>query len=249
MLIEQTLDKLATLRLKGMVEAFRQWARSPSRSETAPEDLLGMLADAEWTSRENRKLTRRLQGARFREPACIEDIDYAHPRGLKKATIMDLASSRWIADHRCVIITGLTGVGKTYLACALGNKACRDGYGTLYFRAPRLFDDLARAQADGTIGTLFTRLAKTPLLILDDFGTEPLDKGARRNLRELMEDRYGLSTTLITSQLDPKDWHAVIGDETIADAICDRVVHGAVCIKLTGESLRKHPIASSKRDR
>jgi len=134
MLIEQTLDKLATLRLKGMVEAFRQWARSPSRSETAPEDLLGMLADAEWTSRENRKLTRRLQGARFREPACIEDIDYAHPRGLKKATIMDLASSRWIADHRCVIITGLTGVGKTYLACALGNKACRDGYGTLYFR-------------------------------------------------------------------------------------------------------------------
>lgn len=239
MLIEQTIDKLAAMKLKGMVDAFEQWRRS-QKKDLDPQDLVGLLVDAEWISRENRRLTRRLQEARFAMPnATLEDIDYQHPRGLQKSKILDLASSRWVAAHQNVIFTGPTGIGKTYLPCALGNKACRDGYRVIYHRAPRLFAELYRARADGSYPRVLQRLAKAQVLIIDDLGSSPLEPSERRDLREVLEDRYASTSTIITSQLDPKHWHSFIGDETMADGICDRLVHNAHRFKLEGESLRK----------
>jgi DNA replication protein DnaC len=238
MLLEQTLEKLLTMKLAGMVEALEQWRRT-NKKDLDPEDLVGLLVDAEYTSRENRRLTRRLQEARFPVAACIEDIDYQHPRGLQKAKIMELASSRWVAAHQNVIFTGPTGIGKTYLPSALGNKACRDGYRVIYHRAPRLFAELYRARVDGTYPRLLQRLSKVHVLIIDDLGASPLEPSERRDLREVLEDRYGVSSTIITSQLEPNHWHSFIGDETVADGICDRLVHNAHRFKLQGESLRK----------
>ena len=169
----------------------------------------------------------------------MEDIDYGHPRGLVKAVMLDLASCRWVGAHQNIIFTGLTGVGKSYLACALGQKACREGHSVAYRRTSRLLDELAQARADGTHFQLLRRLAKTSVLILDDFGLEVLNSTQRKDLLEVLEDRYGTSSTIITSQLEPKDWHSVINDETIADAICDRLVHNAHRVKLGGESMRK----------
>ena len=189
--------------------------------------------------RENAKLKSRLKKAKLKQPACIEDIDYAHARGLSKAVMLDLAMSRWVASKQNVILTGKTGVGKSYLACALANKACRDGFTVAYRRSSRLFDELAQARVDGTYTLLLRRLAKTQVLVIDDFGLEVLGTAQRKELLEVLDDRHGVSSTIVTSQLESKDWHAVIGDETIADAICDRVVHNAHKIKLTGESIRK----------
>jgi DNA replication protein DnaC len=239
MLIEQTLEKLTALQLHGMVGALRQWQAHPPAQPLAPADLVGLLADAEWIHRENRKLTARLKAAKLNLPACVEDVDYHHPRGLSKAFLLDLSTSRWVAAHQTVILTGATGLGKSYLACALAHKACRDGYTVAYRRLSRLFDELAQARADGTYLTALRRLAKVQVVVLDDFGLEPLGPAERKALLEILEDRYGLGATIITSQLDPKNWHAVIGDETVADAICDRLVLGAQRIKLSGESLRK----------
>lgn len=239
MLIEQTLEKLTALQLHGMVGALRQWQAHLSGQPLAPADLVGLLADAEWIHRENRKLTARLKAAKLKLPACVEDINYRHPRGLTKAALLDLSTSRWVAAHQTVILTGPTGLGKSYLACALAHKACRDGYTVAYRRVSRLFDELAQARADGTYLTALRRLAKVQALVLDDFGLEPLGPAERKVLLEILEDRYSLGATIITSQLDPDDWHPVIGDETVADAICDRLVHGAHRLKLTGESLRK----------
>src|SRR5207245_2887911 len=196
-----------------------------------PADLIGLLTDAEWVSREDRKLTARLKAAKLKLPACVEDVDYRHPRGLAKTLLLDLGTSRWVAAHQTVILTGATGLGKSYLASALAHTASR--------RLARLFDELAQARADGTYLTALRRLAKMQVLVVDDFGLEPLGAAERKVLLEILEDRYGVGATIITSQLDPKNWHAVIGDETIADAICDRLVHGAHRIKLTGESMRK----------
>jgi DNA replication protein DnaC len=239
MLIEQTLDKLTGLQLHGMVSALRQWRAQPPTAPLAPADLVGLLADAEWIARENRKLTARLKHAKLRLAACVEDIDYAPARGLPKALLLDLSTSRWVALHQAVVITGPTGVGKSYLACALAHKACRDGYTVAYRRMSRLFDELAQARADGTYLHVLRRLAKVQLLILDDFGLEPLGAAERKALLEVLEDRYAVTATLLTSQLAPADWHAVIGEETVADAICDRLVHTAHRLTLTGDSLRK----------
>jgi len=240
MLMEQTLEKLGAMKLKGMVDALEQWRRRGNiKKDLDPEDLVGLLVDAEWISRENRSLTRRLQEARFPVAATLEDIDYQHPRGLQKAKILDLASSRWVAAHQNIIFTGPTGIGKTYLPCAIGNKACRDGYRVLFHRAPRLFSELYRARADGSYPRLIQRISKAQVLIIDDLGSTPLEPSERRDLREVLEDRYGATSTIITSQLDPKHWHSFIGDETMADGICDRLTHNAHSFKLAGESLRK----------
>jgi DNA replication protein DnaC len=239
MLTEQTMEKLVAMKLHGMAEALRHFQESPKEKAVSPFDLIGLLADAEWTSRENKKLTARLRSARFRQEACVEDIDYQHPRGLVKSVMLDLSACRWVNAHQNVIFSGETGTGKSYLACALGQKACREGHSVAYRRASRLLDELAQARADGTHFQLLRRLAKTEVLILDDFGMEVLSVSGRKDLLEVIEDRYAVSSTIITSQLEPKDWHSVIGDETIADAVCDRLVHNAHRVKLSGESIRK----------
>lgn len=245
MLTEETMSKLQTMGLGGMASAMRRWLDQGDREGIAPTDLVGLLADAEWIDRENRRLANRLRTAKFREAACVEDIDYRPARGVSKTAVLDLSTCRWIAAHEALVVTGATGTGKTYLACALGQKACRDGFSVIYTRAARLYDDLYQAKGDGSYRRMLARLAKARLLIIDDFGLEPLDADARRNLLEVLEDRYGVSSTLITSQLDPKNWHPVIGDETIADAICDRLVHNAQRLRLGGESMRKTKAAAA----
>jgi DNA replication protein DnaC len=239
MLVEQTLEKLSTMKMHGMADGLRRWMDQPKEKHLTALDVVGMMVDAEWHEREERKLTARLRNARFREDASIEDIDYQHPRGLQKAVMQELAECRWITASQNVIFTGKTGVGKSYLACALGQKACREGYSVAYRRASRLLDEVAQARADGTHFHLLRRLAATDVLVVDDFGMEVLNAVQRKDLLEVLEDRYGSSSTIITSQLEPKEWHAVIGDETIADAVCDRLVHNAHKVRLAGESIRK----------
>jgi DNA replication protein DnaC len=240
MILEQTLEKLAAMKLTAMASGLRDWlSRGAKDHALDPAELVGLLADAEWTSRENRKLTRRLQEARFPQRASVEEIDYQHPRGLVRQKVLELISCRWIAERQNLIITGPTGTGKTWLPCALGEKACRDGYRVLYTRAPGLFAELYRARVDGSYPRLLTRLAKVELLIVDDFGSSPLEPAERKDLREILEDRYSVSSTLVTGQLDPSHWHSFIGEETLADAICDRLVHNAHRLKLHGESMRK----------
>ena len=238
MLLEQTIEKLSALKLRGMLSALEQWKQGDMKN-LEPADLLGLLVDAECTARENRRLTERLRSARFPMPATIEAIDYQHPRGLSKQRMLDLSSCRWVQAHQNVIFTGKTGLGKTYLPCALGNKACRDGFRVLYTRAPKLFGELYQARVDGTYSRLLQRIARTQVLIIDDLGAAPMEPQERRDLREILEDRYGTSSTMITSQLDPKHWHSFIGDDTLADGICDRLVHNAHHLKLEGESIRK----------
>jgi DNA replication protein DnaC len=239
MLVEQTMEKLVSMKLKGMAEALRRWMEQPKEKEMTPLDLAGLLADAEWRHREQRKLTGRLRTARFRQDACVEDVDYQHSRGLQKSVMLDLASCRWVDAHQNVIFSGKTGVGKSYLACALGQKACREGHSVIYRRASRLYDELAQSRADGSYFTLLRRLAKTNVLVIDDFGLEVLTAAQRRDFLEVLEDRYGIASTVITSQLDPDKWHAIVGEETIADSVCDRLAHNAHKVRLSGESLRK----------
>jgi DNA replication protein DnaC len=203
------------------------------------EERLGLLVDRETTERQNRKLQTRLKKARLRLNAALEDIDYRSPRGLDKSLILSLASCRWIKDHLNILITGPTGAGKSYLACALAQKACREGYRALYFRLPRLLQELAMARGDGRYGKVLTNLAKNDLLVIDDWGLVPLDDHGRRDVLEILEDRHDVRSTLVTSQLPLANWHETIGHPTLADAILDRLVHNAYKIPLKGESMRK----------
>jgi DNA replication protein DnaC len=239
MLNHPTFDKLLALRLSGMHQALMEQMQTPDMTALSFEERLGLLVDRESTERENRRLTTRLRQAKLRQTACIEDIDYRHPRGLDKSLMIRLVTCQWVQERQNVLITGPTGIGKTWLACALGHKACRDGWTALYLRLPRFLQELPMAKGDGRYGKLMTMLAKTDVLILDDWGLAPLSDENRRDLLELLDDRYDRRATVVTSQLPVDHWHEAIGEPTLADAILDRLVHNAYKIPLQGESMRK----------
>lgn len=239
MLTHPTLDKLQALKLTGMTAALSDQLQMPDIEELSFDERFGLLVDRELTARDNRRLTSRLRRARLKHSAALEDIDYRHPRGLDKSLIQALAACRWVREHLNILITGPTGVGKTWLACALAQKACREGHTALYLRLPRLLPELAIAKGDGRYPKLLTTLAKTEVLVLDDWGLAPLTAEHRRDLLEILEDRHGVRSTLATSQLPLDNWHDLIGDPTLADAILDRLVHNAYKITLKGASMRK----------
>ena len=239
MLTEQTFQRLASMRMLGFARALREQIENDGYEQLAFDERVAMLVDTEHADRESRKLTRRLQQARLRQKACLEDIDYRHARGLNKTLVRRLATCQWIGEHQNVLLTGPTGVGKTYLACALADQACREGRTAIYRRMPRLLHELMVSRADGSYTKLLARLFKADLLILDDWGVAPLADAERRDLLEVFEDRHGSRSTILATQLPLDAWHAYIGEPTIADSILDRLVHNAHRIELHGASLRK----------
>ncbi|HXX69853.1 MAG TPA: IS21-like element helper ATPase IstB [Polyangiaceae bacterium] len=240
MLTEPTMEKLHMMRLGAMAAAWSTQRQDPKMNEIDFDSRFGMLVDAEHLARDNKRLKRALREAKLRiSGACVEDIDYAPKRELDRTLVRQLGTCAWIGNHANVIITGATGTGKSYVACALAQQACRSGYRAAYRRMPRLFEELALAHADGTYVRLLGRLAKIDVLVLDDWGLAPLREQERRDLLEIFEDRHGARSTIITSQLPVEHWHDHVADPTIADALLDRIVHNAHRIKLKGPSKRK----------
>ena len=239
MLYEQTVARMDAMNLNGMAVALDEQRQQTSISELDFEERLGMLIERQWLWQQNRALARRLQTAKLKLNACLEDIDYRHKRGLRRDTIEQMVAADWVGCHRNGIITGPTGTGKTYLACALAQQACRDGFRALYYYAPKLFRDLRTAQLDGSLVRLLRRLARTRLLVIDDWGMEKAEPHEYRGFLEMLDDRHDIGATLITSQFAVAVWHELIGDATVADAILDRLVHSAYRIELSGDSLRK----------
>lgn len=239
MLNHQTLDKLRDLRLVGMAEAFKEQLSQPL-PDLDFESRLALLVEREWYLRETRRLKRRLGQAKLQQTACIEDIDFKHPRGLNKANMLELARGQWVNQHMNILITGPTGCGKTYLACAMAHKGCLTGFSSRYYRLPRLWQELKVAKADGTYTRWLSQLAKIDILILDDWGLVTPDHEQRRDLLEILDDRYQQRSTIITSQLPTTRWHEHLGDPTLADAILDRLLHNGIRLELKGESLRKN---------
>ena len=239
MLNHPTLAKLEALRLCGMLRALNDQLQHPDCAALSFEERLGLLIDRELTERQNQRLATRLKRARLRQSAAPEDVDFRQPRGLDRAQFLALCSCEWIRDRENLLVTGPTGVGKTFLACALAQKACREGYSVEYVRTSRLLGELTATRADGTYSRRLTALARTDLLVLDDWGLSPLTADQRRDLWELLDDRYDRRSTLVTSQLPEEHWYDALGDPTLADAILDRLVHNAHKLRLHGESLRK----------
>ncbi len=239
MLNEQTMEKLYAMKLVGMAEGMKRQMET-NMDSLSFEERFAMLVDAQHLHQENKRMKRLMKNARLKLQASLEDIDYRTPRGLDKSVMMSLGSCDWIRKRRNIIITGPTGTGKTYIACALAHRSCREGFSSLYARCPKLYYSLAMSKADGSFAKTASKLAKTPVLVLDDFGLAAMTDSERRDLLEIIDDRHESASTIITSQLPVEHWHEVIGDPTIADAILDRLVHNAHKIKLTGkDSMRK----------
>ena len=249
MLNNPTLERLRTLRLTGMADAFAEQLSKPL-PDLDFESRLGMLIEREWYLRENRRLKRRLASAKLQQNACIEDIDFKHARGLNKSAILELARGQWIHQHLNLLITGPTGGGKTYLACAIAHKACLIGFTSRYYRLPRLWHELKIAKADGTYSNWLSQMAKLDILILDDWGVVAPDNEQRRDLLEILDDRYEQRSTIITSQLPVAHWHEHLNDATLADAILDRLIHNSIRIELDNncDSLRKRKKQALQKD-
>ncbi len=241
MLNQQTTEKLHALRLHGMAEGFRAQPQQAGITELSFEERFALLVDQQWNWRQNRALERRLAKAKLRHRACVEDIDFRSPRGgLDRTLVRSLTQdSAWVREHQNIFLIGPTGIGKSFLACALAEKACRDGFTAFYTRATQLFRDLALARADGSLRTLLARLARLDVLVVDDWALAPLADAERRDFLEICEDRYQTRSTVLTSQLPVAKWHEQIGDPTLADSILDRLVHNAHRIEMRGESMRK----------
>src|SRR5499427_8126045 len=239
MLNQPTIEKLTAMKLHGMADAFREQMETADASQLSFEERFGLLVDRQWIWKENRALIRRLQLAKFKERGVVEDIDYQHPRNLDRKLMRTLASSEWVRQHQNLLFIGPTGIGKTWLACALAHRACRDGFFALHKRMSELFRDLAVARADGSIGQLLLKLSRVDVLVLDDFAMAPLKDSERRDFLEICDDRYQRRSTILTSQMPIAHWHEQIGDPSIADSILDRWLHNAYRLELKGESMRK----------
>ena len=240
MLQEPMMEKLTAMRLLGMVDALKAQEQDPASRELSFLERLGLLVDQQWTWRENQALARRLHAAKLKSGACVEEIDYRTARGLDKSVIRGLAQkSAWVANHENIFVLGPTGVGKSFVACALAQKACRDGYSAFYTRAAALFRDLAIARADGSLRNFLAKLSRIDVLVIDDWAMAPMADTERRDFWEICEDRYQTRSTILTSQLPVTRWHEQIGDPTAADGILDRLVHNAHRIEMRGDSMRK----------
>ena len=245
MLEHPTLDKLAALKLNGMLQALHEQRQMSEYGELSFEERLGLLVDREVLLRQNRQIASRMRKAGLRQEAAVEDIDFRHPRGLDRSVILSLSTCQWIRNRRNCLITGPTGVGKTYLACALAQKSCRESFSSRYARVSRLLGDFTAARLDGSYTRKLRELAQVDLLVLDDWGVTPLTDENRRDLLEILDDRYDRRSTLVTSQFPVDEWHAYLADPTLADAILDRLVHNAHRVPLSGESIRKVKAAAS----
>lgn len=248
MLTSPTLEKLRALRLDGMIQALEEQRAQSGIADLDFEARLALLVERQWLWKSNRALATRLQQAQFKIAATLEDIDYRHPRGLKRAQIDQLRVNDWIRAHRGCLITGPTGCGKTYLACALGHQACREGHRVLYCYAPKLFRELQTATADGSIQKRLKQLARFDVLIVDDLGLAAATARQYRDLLEILDDRMGRGSMVITSQFPVSQWHELIGDATVADALLDRLVHQAYRIELKGESMRKARAGATQKE-
>lgn len=240
MLQEPMIEKLAAMRLHGMADALKTQEQDPNTRELSFLERLALLIDHQWNWRQNQALARRLHVAKLRGNACVEEIDYRAARGLNKSVIRALAQeSAWVRNHEHIFVLGPTGVGKSFVACALAQKACRDGYSALYLRAAALFRDLAIARADGSLRLLLAKISRIDVLVIDDWAMAPLSEAERRDFWEICEDRYQTRSLILTSQLPVSRWHEQIGDPTLADGILDRLVHNAHRIEMRGDSMRK----------
>ena len=243
MLNEQTLSKMQEMKLLGMAKLFKDIMGKPQHADLTHDEFVELLVDAEETNRANRRLARLLKNARLKQSACLENIDYKQSRDLHKQIILELANCQWITNHQNLLITGPTGVGKSFLACAFGNAVCRAGYSAMYTRAPRLFTGLFQTRSDGSYLKFLGKLSRFNLLIIDDLGLSPMNEQERRDFLEIVEDRNMTSSMIVASQVPIKDWYQIIGDPTIADAICDRLLHNAYKIEIKGDSMRKNKIS------
>ena len=239
MLHEPTKTKLYAMKLNGMAEAYDEQRAQPRIAELSFDERFGLLVERQWLWKENRALATRLAHARLKQPACIEDLDFSTTRGLKRPLIEQLSSCDWVRHHQNIIVTGPTGSGKTFVACALAQKACREAHRVLYFYGPKLFRALSSAHADGSLTALLKRIAKTQVLVVDDWGLAKIDEQQCRDFLEILDDRHGHGATVLTSQFPVSAWHEVVPDPTIADAMLDRLIHNAHRLELKGDSLRK----------